>query len=362
MKKIFLRLLVFFFVPCVMLELALRILQPSASSKGYGNLIRGTGTEKINFFFIGSSRVGAAIETQVFDTELSHYQAKPRSENLGMGYSTLIGHYFGLKTLFTASKHAPGKCQVLIEATLGLPPMDTWDSAWFHPGQEEQLYPYLTPSDYWRFWQNSDTPQKNKLTLGWLMISRLAGLIKNTRGTAIAKGEGISQKFVSALVEKLRHDERNEVSANLLHSAAGIRNDPAGIRMARELVLKDRANAVKDNKQPALFTDWPKLVLRDLKRLAEENQCKVGLFYMPMSPSQEATRKNFRLEEQRKSFNRWARENDLFVLDTNLQFTDEDYPDLWHLSAAKSPMFTKNLASKYLAVVQRLKNKAVEKN
>ena len=347
MKKLLLNLFLFLLLPGLVLDVVLRIAMPFPSTKGYGRVLKDVHTRKINFLFVGSSRVGAAINSAAFDNITSKaHQKRVRSENLGMGSSTLVGHYYGLKAIFDASMHDSENCHMFVEVTLGLPPMDTWEGIWFNAGQYEQLYPYIDFSDYLTFWQVSGNSINEKVTLGLLKAFRPAGFLLSARSALLSRGEVFTQRYISSFADNSEKENPGKKQAPM-HMAAGIRNDPAGIKLARELILKQAAKSKGETNGSAPFADWEKLVLVDMRNLAEKNHCTMSLVSVPLSPSQELTRKSDRSGSQVLSFKAWARQNQLPILSTGLHFTDDDYPDLWHLSADKALIFSEQLARAY---------------
>src|SRR6266487_2096282 len=87
----------------------------------YGAAERVAERDRVDVIFVGSSRVLAATLTEACtETVALRTGYRPRTLNLGRGYTTLIEHYLGLRNLILTHPRSVKGVTVFIEAPGGL--------------------------------------------------------------------------------------------------------------------------------------------------------------------------------------------------------------------------------------------------
>lgn len=249
--------------------------------------------------------------------------------NMGKGYSTLVGHLFGLKNIANATPNRLKGVVVFLEAPQGMPDMAVWNGPWLHSFYPELLAATMKLSDLSSFWSQSTGPDlKSKIIASACMISK----------TIYLKGRW------KLIVNNLRYPSAYSISKS---PSEEIRWDDQGIPEVRNSAINISREQIKS--QSAISNEfWEKSVL---KRLHDEIAAAGGhlvLFNMPLSSVQakvNLTDIGIKNKEMLYSF---LKEADIPVLQVNFKTTDDDFPDLWHLRATRNVEYTNVLAQAYL--------------
>lgn len=99
--------------------------------------------------------------------------------------------------------------------------------------------------NYLIYSQDAENSVKEKIGLGIPMSFRRAGFVLSARSALISRGKGFASKYISSLADRSGIKNAGETQGTT-HIAAGIRNDPAGIKMAREITLKQAAKSTAE--------------------------------------------------------------------------------------------------------------------
>lgn len=300
------------------------------------------GREPVDFVFVGSSRTGAALFSPAFEREVRKRTGRRvRVLNLGLGYSTTIEHYLGVRNLLAEHPEHLRGVRVLMEAPDGVPAPGFWPGAWAHAEQPWLLQEVLRWRDLRGYWQTSGDPLQAKLATsirlplaGLALVRRRERLRERLleRGTAWAAGrlQGVATGAVFA-------DE--PFGFDLLGQAAGGTRPGAEWTAAARRLALEHAPAWRNR---GVWLRWTVTVQADLVRLVHGHGGRVLFFTVPLSStfvgdSPERAR-------ERAAFAAWAAEVGSGLLNPAFDYDDDALPDLWHLDGAHAPEFSRALA------------------
>jgi hypothetical protein len=296
----------------------------------------------VHFIFIGSSRVAASIDEKLFEEELSGHRPQPaRAINVGTGYSYLLQHYLGLRN---ALRRHPGPlrgCVVFVETAGGLPEYSTADgSEWYFDGRPDLLIQVLRLEDFPTMWV-STMPLDDKwhvsvrwLTRGSLLLSRGHGVAVRVLAEA---SEWLGEKIVS-VSPGVRGEPPRPAD---LTTDGGVRTDQAGIALARRFALE---NARRESSDQRPLGKWTETVLGRIVFLVRQAGGQVVFYEMPLHSVQAAPRRTAIRMDDAAAFRAQAAAWGTPFLLPEFSFTDEDFPDLWHLKRSRARAFTVALA------------------
>jgi hypothetical protein len=294
------------------------------------------GRQPLDAVFVGSSRVGAAINDTVFSKVLATYlRRNVTALNMGKGYSTLAEHYFGLRLMIRSHPANFRGCTVFIEAPDGLPDASTWSDTWVHSEWTSLLGPMLNARDVVRMWWDSETRLADKIsvTAGAATITIYAA--SKIRGELAAQGDLVLQRLLSRETARPRMD---------LAEAAGIRVDSAGVAATRSLAVEFYAREA-ENQRPV--SSWDVTVARAITDLVNSSGGHVVFYTMPVSSVQEKSLRTPVRISDRAGFHDALRAWNAMYLPLSFPTDDEDFPDLWHLRQSRSFEFSRSLAAAY---------------
>jgi hypothetical protein len=306
-------------------------------------------TPAIDALFIGTSRVQAAIDAKEFARILAgHLGREPVVLNFGMGHSTLTEHYWGVRNLIAAA--APDKlrgCTFFVELTCGLPQTLSWDDLPYVADQPQLMLPVLRRADLPRLWHAPiDVQGKLLLTGRWALHG----------SAALARGERVREQIVTrgaraAATLAERHgwasDPLADEGAADLSREGGIKVDARAVAAARDFATRIVERDLQDQTPVA---DWDKTVAHDLVEMVIAAGGQVVFFEAPMhrltvTPYETAIRM-----EDRRRFGEAAARWQAHILSPDFHARDEDFPDIWHLSATQAKPYSAALAHAFLAM------------
>lgn len=321
--------------------------------KWYEQARREVVAHHVDYLFIGSSRVAAAIDAPTFSAVMSKHLGRPVvTLNLGQGYSTWIEHALGLRWLYEiAPEHLQGSV-VFAEAPGEVFTMGSWADRWYNPAQAQMILSVLRAKDLPALWHSgAGVGEKLYLTAlyggGRSMLVAKRAFIRQSimeKGALIVKG--LLQKTAAAWgFAPGAMPGALPAAAPDLTASGGIRADTEGIRQVRALALEAAAQTVKNQK---VITDWSSPVYDDVRHLVEAQQGRIMLFAMPESCSATELYATAIGRQNRLSFERQFGSMHALMLRPAFAFTDEDFPDLWHLRKSRAPEFSAALAQAYI--------------
>ena len=337
-----------FFLIVMELTARMRFGNPSVQQFWYKGAEDTVSSSKIDYIFIGSSRVAAAIHPISFLEVLFPHQKRPLTAlNLGRGYSTMAQHFLGLRNMLSVAPQNLQSTTIFISTETGLPPHDTWKTKWEHPVHPLMIIPLLKLSDVIRLWQITGLPLEEKLNLTKLYFNKVSVALSNReliRARFLQEG---TQSSINLLMKTgvISSGENVKPITDDLTTAGGIRNDVDGVTQARSLAIK-LAQSDMENEQP--IRNWEQSILAELVEIVTKNGGKVIFFDTPISSVQARPMQTSLRREDRKIFEQQVRVWCSTILRPNFVYRDLDIPDLWHLKLSLAPEFTASLAEEYI--------------
>jgi len=231
--------------------------------------------ETLDALFVGSSRVAAAIDVSIFQEKLSDKTGKRINVlNLGIGYSTPMEHFLGLRNLWEKYPGNLNNCIVLIEVLMGLP---THNTSWVNKCYPELIVPLL---------EISDLPALMKSELEFEIKARLLSDFlfrksdfwirrKFLREWTINRGKEVVLKFFSMLgVESAR-----KIKADISEKG-GIRVDDDFMKTARKRAIDFSEKNMK-NQSP--IRNWDAIPIGLIVKFVQSRGGQVVFYHIPIS-------------------------------------------------------------------------------
>jgi hypothetical protein len=297
----------------------------------------------VDFLFIGSSRVGAAIDSNAFDDYMSTRLGKNTlSINLGQGYSSIQEHYLGLRNLLNTCPESFRDFTVFLEAPGETPNLlyySTWTDNWINSDQVQLVVPLLKPPDIIPFWlSGSGSPAiKTFITLKYYLNPFKLVRFK----------ERIKEKIETKVKEMIQPPSPGQKTD--LSESGGVKTkqvDIARVRTSAQRFAREQMDA----QEP--FLNWDETVLADLIKLIKSHNGKVVFFKMPVSSAQLNVFKTKIHRDNRITFKQQLKKWDTVILYPDFSYTDEDFPDLWHLRYSRCAEFSGKLAQAYTDILK----------
>lgn len=299
---------------------------------------------QINYLFLGSSRVAAAVDIGTFLARVDCASGKQSTaSNQGEGYSTMAEHYFGLRKLLMNHPDCLKGSTVFIEAPKGIPSYDTWTDDWVDKLQPGLLSPFVGAPELLRYWMVSHAPLKDKCCVALGEISAFAMKVPQLRASMFARGEAALKNLLSGAPLKNSTDARG--LAVDLSSQGGIRTDEQGVMKTRAFVREWTAVLLKDQKPVACFDES---VVKDIVNMVGEHGGHVVFFEPPMSSVDASPWVTEIRRADAKAFQVKALSWGASVIKPDFQAPDNDFPDLLHLRKSRAGQYSEALAGAYL--------------
>jgi hypothetical protein len=299
---------------------------------------------RFHYYFLGSSRVAAAVDQAEFASRLSDHTQHPTvALNLGHGWSYLVQNYLYLRNLLDADADVFRGAVVIVEVPGGRLAFEGqhWSGRWFEPDYPFQLVSELQRKDLLRLWA-SRMSLEDKLSMTFGLATRRCEFL--TRRAAI--GHFVRQHCQRAAVACCRRclPPAAATAAADLSTAAGIRTDQAGIERARRFAVQvaGQTPVIEPNDRPG------DRVIDDLVAMVQQAGGKVVFFEMPLHSAQSGGHRSADWLAKRAEFADWAAERGIPILTTDFQAVDDDFPDMWHLRRSRSADFTNRLARSFI--------------
>ncbi|HET6879664.1 MAG TPA: hypothetical protein VFI31_05905 [Pirellulales bacterium] len=305
---------------------------------------------RFHYYFLGSSRVAAAVDQGEFSQRLSEHTQHPTvALNLGHGWSYLVQNHLYLRNLLDADADVFRGAVVIIELPGGRLAFEGqhWSGQWFEQDYPFQLVTELRRKDLPRLW-STRMNLEDKLSMTFGLATRRCELL--TRRGAI--GHFLRQQCecaVLACCEGFLPRAADAGRASDLTTAVGIRADQAGIQSARRL-------AVQAANRPAPIEPVEQAddrVIDDLVAMIQQAGGKVVFYEMPLHSAMSGGHATADWQARRAEFAAWAADRGIAILTTDFHAVDDDFPDMWHLRQSRSADFTNRLASSFIEETDR---------
>lgn len=287
-------------------------------------------TEHVDYLFIGTSRVPAAINPAIIMEQDSGKVAIVA----GRGYLTAGIHYQALANRILEFPDYLRGAEVFIE----YPGPDVYTDS-FSEDKLKVYEPILQTDE-----------AMPHLLLPHLNFKSLIAFLRESNNSIPVKIDLVLQYCFSAyrtsifIKEKAaRLDDHlifKETQQQLV-SDGGIRND--NLDNVRQIAIDYAAFQVERiNETPLLtFNDLDKCSLKSINNLIVENGGALYLFKMPLSSFHEYVYSIDKSLQNKQIFEKWIASEGIQVITNNsFHYQDSDFPDIWHLSKEKRDEFT----------------------
>jgi hypothetical protein len=308
----------------------------------YEKALRSAGKDKIKYVFIGSSQTAAAISTPEFMQQIDPGSLQGAAAlNLGRGYSTLVGQFFGIKKLAAVIPGGLKDVTVFFEAMNGMPDMSLWRDPWVNSKNPELLADTISFKDLAGFWRLRGVACDQKLSVTVAMVSEAYK----------KKGAG------SIVMEKGENYLRNKgmlapLAATDLSSAGGILTDSSKLKAVRTLAVEITEKNIASQKH-ILIRQGEEPVLKSLNDFISSNGGRLILFTIPYSSVLAKSYSTDISAQNRKTVSKLLADWNIQLLSPTISTTDDDFPDLWHLRRSRSGEFSRGLAATYNDLLNR---------
>lgn len=288
-------------------------------------------TEHADFVFIGSSRIPATINPQLF-SKLSNGV----TINAGRGYMTPGIHYQAIKNKLKDCPEYLQNTVVLIE----------------YPGSDFYTSPF--EEDMFRVYEpvvETDKPMPHLLLPHLDFNSFLCFLTKspNSVGVKIRMASLMSAtiracQFINDKFNSFNTPLFQSNNSSYLVSEGGIRNDK--IEFARQ-----KAIIVANQKKEKIKNDPPlsnELIFKSsffkLYEIIKNNGGTLMVYEMPLHSIQKDIYSTEKAQKNKVVFETWLKENNIpIIYNPDFEYIDVDFPDTWHLSRDRRDEFTMKL-------------------
>jgi len=290
----------------------------------------------VTYIFIGSSRVTRSIVPTEFAQATGEDNSHVSAINMGVGYSTPVEHYFGLRRIAAAMPDGLKGVTVFQEAPYGVPNLDTWRDNWFYHKDPYLLVNTIGLSDLRSFWARDSSNFDLKLTV---TVGTLSEAIAN---------QGNGRKLLASMKKFILQNRTwTKLKEANLSASGGIRTDVAGIKNARRLAVSLVAD---DMKYERIFPrqSLDETVLKSINDLVIAGGGRLILYRMPLSSVQGQVYTTAIGRENQKIVHDWLKAWAIPILSPNIKTNDDDFPDYWHLRESRCSEFTRRLARAYI--------------
>lgn len=301
----------------------------------------------VRFIFVGSSRVGSGVNVEQFAEAVpgdATMRAR-RTFNMGHGFSTIAAHAIGLREM--AEQGLLRDAVVFVEAAGAVPDMSTWQDRWFFTESPGLLISVMGARDLPGLWR-SDMAFEQKLSATarrGLGFTRLATYRENIRV------QGLSAAYQTA-GRAAANVRGAPPAAPAPHADADLRAE-GGVRGDIDDRSRIRAAATTEGRrmldEQRLVADWDALVAADILRIVRGAGGRVVFFEMPLSTPMRVAAESEMGRANAESFRRQMEQWGTWMIPAQRTLPDDDFPDLWHMSATAADMFTRDLIAAWLA-------------
>ena len=251
---------------------------------------------------------------------------------MGMGYTTIQEHYLGLRNYFEDSPSKMEKAVVFVMTDGVLPWDDKWKNTWTCDKNPELIVPLLKVKDFPGFLiSNTPLELKSQILFSFgVQNSRLWSERKRWR-------ESIFRKFKTWTETVFQEEE-------LVQSDMVIYQRKSFKALLKKLALESIDTSPEEN-----YPDRNNLegqVIPDMVELVDSNGGWMLFVNIPCSSLLEEAYYSEERKEIEKvyDFENWGYP----IVCSSFHYTDEDFPDYWHLSVERRGEFSSQLGKEWL--------------
>ncbi|MEM9905347.1 MAG: hypothetical protein AAF921_10025 [Cyanobacteria bacterium P01_D01_bin.44] len=282
-------------------------------------------TERVDFLFIGSSRVAATINPQIFKQK----DASKTTVVAARGHTSPGIHYQALKTKLSEHPDYLKGAKVFIEYSGSRQYDESFREDQLRVDQDmpHLLLPYLNAQSLVEYLEKSPNSRQTKLEMTVLFLSAAYRSIPFVRENL--------RKLDSPLLD---------ASEKLITSDGGIRDDQ--IALAREQAIMSVEQQVENSQESPIITEGSlnESFLAYFHQLITQNGGQLFLYKMPLHSIQKEVYASAKESLNQRVFEAWLSTKDIEVVyNKRFDYTDSDFPDIWHLSKAKRDEFSRLL-------------------
>jgi len=311
--------------------------------------------KKIDYLFVGTSRTLAAVDEATFTDEIWQQTGQGLyGQNMGVGGVRLVWHYLGLRNLYQQAQDDPQLRQqlqgttVLIEAPGELPEHMYWTDNWVYPTYEQLLIPNLRSRDLGPLW-SSTMPLNLKidLTLRFLFHDWDTFTFRGRIRHEFIRHGGMMVERLLAAVTGIERGEDEKIQD--LNFRGNIKGDPDVARNAERLLAEWKFREQK--KLQRAWRNWEETILADIVKTVQQGGGDVAFYDIPQPSGFDDIYHTEQRNADRRAFYKAAEKWGTPVLKPDFEYTDDDFPDHFHLSGSESMPYSRALARAFVREV-----------
>lgn len=278
--------------------------------------------------FVGTSRTFAAVDHERVASERG-----VAAVNMGQAFSTITTHALGLRYL--ADRGGVFGTTVFVEAPGGFPDASTWDDPWYFIERPQWLLSVITARDLPSLWRSA-TPTEDAFAVTFRRLalgSQLSAYREDVRVSSLGWiYDRVSGRASSAADEQVNADDDIVLRA---------RRNPADHQRIRQAAILDGQRWTVGTHE----VDWDQTVVATIAETVRAAGGRVVFLTVPLSTPMSVGLRTPMADVNRRRFDealvRWGATR----LDVPVAVTDDDFPDLWHMSRQGRDRFTTALIS-----------------
>jgi hypothetical protein len=339
LKQFIIKLLTFSFLGFILLELFARVFLDPQYFKDINTYLEKRPdkskieTDHVDFLFIGSSRVPAAVDAHVF----GQLNQNKIVINAGRGYLTSGIHYQAiLNNLASYPEFLTGSI-VLLE----YPGSSIYTEGFLanryvvNESMSHLVLPHLDKKAWLNFIKKSNNSIDVKIRLTCSFLS-----------AAYRTYAYVNEKYFKKRIYFKTSDQ--------VADEGGIRNDK--IDAAKKLAISVAERSKQSLQTSPLFTKeyLDQSILAKLSEAINDHGGRLLLFEMPLHSVQAEVHSSSLAKKNKVIFEEWLQERKISVVRTSsFSYKDSDFPDMWHLSIKRRDEFTENLHHELLKLLSK---------
>ncbi len=346
MKKVYLRLAKFIILFIIITEIISRIaIDPlyfdsintydlDNNKNIYADYFKSKHTEHVDYLFIGRSRVPASINPKIF------MQKDPGSIAVvaGRGYMTAGIHIQALENRLKQYPDYLKGAKVII----GYPGSSIYTDLYSDDRlkvYEPEFYSNAKPMPHLMLphihWGN---------LMEYLQISENKTKVKSEMVMLYLSSAARCQRYLKEkLKEKLRvlNESFSKKDKETLTNEGGIRTDGLDEVRKRAIVAAGYDKQIVEESPTLTYQAMDNSSLAYLNNLVVKNGGSLFLYEIPLHSAQANIYSSQKAKKDKDIFEGWLEKNNITIIDNNgFNFSDSDFPDIWHLSINRRDEFS----------------------
>lgn len=302
-------------------------------------------TPHVDYLFIGSSRIPATINASL----LSKLAGGATVVNAGRGLITPGIHYQAVTRKIENHPEYLRNANVFVE-TFGF-------GNFLNSFETDRLRVYES------FDEGMRDPRPN-LLLPHLDFKALVQFFKVSQNSFWVKLDMVFLQSSIYRSSQLINEKFNKTGdMRLLGTFEKSLTDEGGIRSNDLKYLSNRARIIAENEKERLRLEVPlsvdqlnKSTLWHFNKLVKENGGRLYLYEVPLHSIQKEVYSSEKSELNKRIFDSWCKDHNIEIVSAHdFQYSDDDFPDIWHLGLNRRDEFTTKLYSSFQDRLQSTK-------